>query len=334
MTTPFAHTSVLLPESINLLQPRSGGRYIDATLGAGGHAERILDVSGPDSHLLGIDADPLALEAAQQRLAHFGDRIVLANAFFDELDAVAHRTGFGAADGVLFDLGVSSPQLDTAERGFSFQREAPLDMRLGPAAPATAAELIATLPERELERIFRDYGEERFARRVARRIVQERGQRPIRTTTELAALVSAAKPHTTESINPATRIFQALRIAVNDELRRLQRALPQAVAVLRGGSRLVVISFHSLEDRIVKQFLRQEAKGCICPPNLPVCVCGRQPTLRILTPHPLVASADEIAANPRARSAKLRAAERLTSNPNSGPKIIESTTPAARGNAA
>jgi 16S rRNA (cytosine1402-N4)-methyltransferase len=241
--------------------------------------------------------------------------VVLAQAYFDELARIAPSTGFEQVDGVLFDLGVSSPQLDTPERGFSFQHDAPLDMRLGPAAERTAADLVNSLPAEELQRIFQEYGEERYSRRVAQRIVAERARTPIQTTLQLAEIVRRATPHShRDRIHPATRVFQALRIAVNDELGRLTRALPQALQILRTGGRLAVISFHSLEDRIAKQFMRQEARGCICPPHYPTCVCGHQPRLRILTPRPVSASPDEVASNPRARSAKLRVAERIDSN--------------------
>lgn len=310
MTSGFIHAPVLLLETIQALQPRSGHRYVDATLGGGGHAERILELTTPDGLLLGIDADPQALQAATARLASFGRRFTPVHAHFDALARVASETGFERSHGVLFDLGVSSPQLDRAERGFSFSQEAPLDMRFDPTSGATAAELVNSLSQAELTRIFFDYGEERFARRIAERISRQRTQSPIRTTTQLAAIIAQAKPKSTrDRIHPATRVFQALRIAVNDELNRLQFALPQALDVLRLGGRLVVISFHSLEDRIVKQFLRREARGCICPPELPACICGRNPTVRILTSRPITASTAEIAANPRARSAKLRAAE-------------------------
>jgi 16S rRNA (cytosine1402-N4)-methyltransferase len=312
VTSEFAHTPVLLSETIAALKPQPGGSYIDATLGLGGHAERVLELSTPNGALLGIDADPAALVMARHRLAPYGDRIVLVESYFDELARIAADTGFQASAGVLFDLGVSSPQLDEAGRGFSFQQNAPLDMRMGPTAGRTAADLVNSLSDAELQRIFQEYGEERFSRRVAKRIAEERARRPIRTTVELAEIVAAARPRSKERIHPATRVFQALRIAVNDELGRLERALPQAVTVLREGGRLAVITFHSLEDRLVKRFMRQEARGCICPPEVPVCVCGRQPTLRVLTPHPLTASGAEVAANPRARSAKLRVAERIS----------------------
>lgn len=312
MTVDFAHAPVLLPETIAALQPSLNGRFIDATLGGGGHAEKVLELSSPTGALLGIDADPAALESASDRLARFGDRVVLVESYFDRLGDIAGQTGFAGANGVMFDLGVSSPQLDRAERGFSFQQDAPLDMRFGPAATQTAADLVERLSQSDLQRIFQEYGEERFARRVAQRIVEERAHSPIRTTGRLAEIVTRAKPRANrEHIHPATRVFQALRIAVNDELERLREALPQAVNALRAGGRLAVISFHSLEDRIVKQFMRQEARGCICPPELPACICGRQPTLRVLTTRPVVASQAEVASNPRARSAKLRVAERI-----------------------
>ena len=311
MTSEFHHTPVLLSEIIDALQPEPGGRYIDATLGGGGHAEKILELTSSSGALLGIDADPAALHAARRRLARFGERAVLAQAYFDQLTEVARSHGFDRVNGILFDLGVSSPQLDSPERGFSFQQEAPLDMRLGPGADRTAEELVNSLSKDELQRIFFEYGEERYGRRVAERIVTERERHPIRTTTALAEVVARAKPQAgRERIHPATRVFQALRIAVNDELGRLRRALPQALRALEPGGRLAVISFHSLEDRIVKQFMREEAKGCICPPEYPACICGRQTTLRIVTRKPISPSAGEVASNPRARSAKLRVAER------------------------
>jgi len=313
VTSGFDHTPVLLPETLDALQPGPGGRYVDATLGGGGHAEKILELSSPDGALLGIDADPVAVTAARRRLAHYGERVTVVESYFDALEELVRGAEFGPVDGILFDLGVSSPQLDSAERGFSFQYDAPLDMRLGPGAEHTAAELVNSLPPSALERIFREYGEERYARRVAQRIVHERARAPLRTTAELADLVTRAKPRSRqERIHPATRVFQALRIAVNQELERLERALPQALDVLRDGGRLVVISFHSLEDRIVKQFMRKEARGCVCPPDIPACICGRDPSLRIFTPRPIRATDAEVARNPRARSARLRAAQKLS----------------------
>lgn len=270
-------------------------------------------MSSPDGRLLALDADPAALLAARDRLAPFGDRVTAIQTYFDALTSAARQSGFGEVNGVLFDLGVSSPQLDVADRGFSFAREAPLDMRMDPDATTTAEDLVNDLPADELMAIFRDYGEERYARRVAARIVAARRAERLTTTTQLSRIVASAKPAARgEHIHPATRVFQGLRIAVNDELGRLRRALPQAVDVLRDGGRLAVISFHSLEDRIVKQFMRTESRDCICPPDLPVCVCGHHATLRILTPRPLQASIEEVASNPRARSAKLRVAERLS----------------------
>jgi 16S rRNA (cytosine1402-N4)-methyltransferase len=314
VTTGYDHVPVLLTETIQALQPRPGGLYVDATVGGGGHTEKVLELSIPNGRLLALDADPVALDASRSRLARFGDRVVFAQSYSDEMLEAAHEHGFRNVDGVLFDLGVSSPQLDTPERGFSFQFDAPLDMRFGPEADRSAADLVNELSERQLREIIGEYGEERFAGRIARRIVEERATRHILTTQHLADVVTRAKPSSkSERIHPATRVFQALRIAVNDELGRLSRALPQAVELLGAGGRLAVISFHSLEDRIVKQFMRQETTGCICPPELPVCVCGRTPTLSLVTRRPLRASEEEIAANQRARSAKLRVGERLDS---------------------
>jgi 16S rRNA (cytosine1402-N4)-methyltransferase len=284
----------------------------------------VLELSSPDGALLGIDADPVALQAASDRLARFGARATRVEAYFDSIGTVARERGWDAVDGVLFDLGVSSPQLDVGGRGFSFSQDAPLDMRFGPGAPHTAADLVNTLGGHELRRIFSEYGEERFSGRIADRIVERRRRQRITTTADLAAIVTGAKPHRhTERIHPATRVFQALRIAVNGELERLQLALPQAVDLLRERGRLAVISFHSLEDRIVKRFMRAAARGCVCPPDVPVCVCGRLPSLRILTPRPITPSSHEVEANPRARSAKLRVAERTNA--------LQSHTPPAGG---
>jgi 16S rRNA (cytosine1402-N4)-methyltransferase len=306
------HVPVLLTETIEALDPRTGGFYIDATLGVGGHAEEVLRMSSPGGALLGIDVDPAALEAASARLARFGNRVVTVESYFDRIGSIAKETGFERVQGILFDLGVSSLQLDRSQRGFSFQDEGPLDMRLGPSAKRTAADLVRDLPHNELQLIFQEYGEERFAGRIARRIVSERARRPIESTAQLATIVAGAKPAAVrERIHPATRVFQALRIAVNEELNRLSAALPQAVDLLGEGGRLVVISFHSLEDRIVKHFFRQEARDCICPPEVPVCACGHTATLRLLSTRPISPKEEEIASNPRARSARLRVAERI-----------------------
>jgi 16S rRNA (cytosine1402-N4)-methyltransferase len=311
-----SHTPVLTTETINALQPRAGGRYIDATLGGGGHAEEVLRMSGPQGALLGIDADPEALSLARSRLAPFGARIVTVESYFDRISFVAREAGFDPVDGILFDLGVSSMQLERSDRGFSFQTDGPLDMRLGPSADRTAVDLVNGLSVAELQRIFQEYGEERYARRIAQSIVAQRAHGRIQTTAELARTVTSAVParDSRTRIHPATRVFQALRIAVNDELIRLSAALPQATDLLRAGGRLVVISFHSLEDRIVKRFMREESRGCVCPPGIPVCACGHAPRLQPLTARPISASLEEITANPRARSAKLRAAERVASD--------------------
>ena len=291
----YHHTPVLLREVIAGLQPRSGGWYIDGTVGGGGHAAAILEASAPDGRLLGIDCDPAALSAAAARLAPYGERVTLVRGGFREIGRLATDSGFIQVQGVLLDLGVSSYQLDTPERGFSFQASAPLDMRLDPDAPVTAAHLVNNLPEQELADLIFRYGEERGSRRIARVIVEARQRKPLTTTDELAMLVSRALGGRRGRIHPATRTFQALRIAVNDELASLEAALPQIVELLAAGGRMAIISFHSLEDRIVKHFMRAEAQA------------GR---LRIITRKPVEASNKEQQDNPRSRSAKLRVAER------------------------
>jgi len=310
MAAPAArHAPVLLPEVLAALSPRAGGRYLDGTLGGGGHAAGILDASAPDGRLLGLDRDPAALARARARLAPYGDRAVCVRASFADLGAVATARGFAPLDGVLFDLGFSSDQVDDPARGLSFQAEGPLDMRLDPDTPITAAGLVNGLPEAELADVIYRYGEDRMSRRLARAIV---AARPIHTTTELAAVVARAAGGRRDRIHPATRTFQALRIAVNDELVALEAALPQAIDHLAPGGRLAVIAFHSLEDRLVKHTLRDAARDCVCPPRLPECRCGHRATLRLVTRKPILPSPAEVAANPRARSAKLRVAERLT----------------------
>ncbi|HZT97940.1 MAG TPA: 16S rRNA (cytosine(1402)-N(4))-methyltransferase RsmH [Chloroflexota bacterium] len=305
----FDHLPVLLDEALNLLAVRANADYCDVTIGGGGHAERILQLNQPQGRLLGLDVDPHAARVAAERLSHFGDRVSIEVAFFDELSSIAATKGLSAVAGILFDLGVSSAQIDSPDRGFSFRASGPLDMRLGPSAQRTAADIVNQAPEEELTRIFFEYGEERYSRRIARQIVGRRAHRPFATTDDLAGLIAAAVPRSRDRIHPATRVFQALRIAVNDELDRLGRALPQAVPLLQTGGRLVVISFHSLEDRIVKRFFRSEERGCTCVPDAPVCTCGRQPRLRILTRRPIRPGPDEVTRNPRSRSARLRAAE-------------------------
>ena len=308
------HLPVLAEEVIAMLQPAAGSLQIDATVGGGGHTERILEASDPDGRLLGLDADGAAIARVAQRLERFGDRLVLRQANFRELGAVAPAAGFGAVDGLLFDLGLSSFQLADTERGFGFRAGGPLDMRFDASRGVSAAELLATLDATELTALFRRFGEEPHAPRIARAIVEARRVAPITTAEELAALIERVAPRGAPGrrrIHPATRVFQALRIAVNEELDALAEALAVAVDLLRPGGRLVVLSYHSLEDRIVKRFLDAERKGCICPPSVPVCVCGRTPRLRLVTRPSLTPTDAEIAANPRARSARLRAAERI-----------------------
>ncbi|RMF04298.1 MAG: 16S rRNA (cytosine(1402)-N(4))-methyltransferase RsmH [Chloroflexi bacterium] len=304
------HVSVLLQEVVEALQPRAGGIYIDGTVGAGGHAAAVLRASAPDGRLFGFDQDPQALELARQNLAQFGERVQLYHANFRQLAALARLHRIPPADGILLDLGVSSMQFDQAERGFSFQADGPLDMRMNPQAGPTAAELVNTLPEAELANLIYRYGEERHSRRIARAIINAR---PIHRTAQLAQVVAGAvrrkgKPGA-RKIHPATRTFQALRIAVNHELDVLEQVLPQALGLLKPKGRLAVISFHSLEDRIVKQFFRQEATDCICPPEQPVCTCEHKSIINIITKKPITPGLAEIEVNSRARSAKLRVVE-------------------------
>jgi 16S rRNA (cytosine1402-N4)-methyltransferase len=308
------HLPVLAEEVMSMLSPASGSLQIDATVGGGGHTERILEATNPDGRLLGLDADGAAIARVGERLARYGDRLVLRQANFRELRTVAPAAGFEAVDGLLFDLGLSSYQLADTERGFGFRAGGPLDMRFDTGRGVPAAELLATLDASELTALFRRFGEEPYAPRIARAIVDARRTAPITTAEELAALVERVAPRGAPGrrrIHPATRVFQALRIAVNAELDALQEGLASAIDLLRPGGRLVVLSYHSLEDRIVKRFFAAERRGCVCPPEIPVCVCGRNPRLRLVTRPSITPTADEIAANPRARSARLRAAERL-----------------------
>ncbi len=309
----FCHIPVMYSEAIRYLAPRSGRIYVDGTVGGAGHAAGILEASAPDGILIGFDRDREALEAASARLAPFGDRVRLFHANFSRLSGILESEALLPVDGVLLDLGVSSHQLDTGERGFSFQRDAALDMRMDASSGMTAADLVNTLPERELELIIREFGEERWARRIASVIVSARTAAPIETTLQLADLVKGAIPRARweARLHPATRTFQALRIAVNEEFASLRQGLAAGVQALGSGGRLVVISFHSLEDRIVKNFFNEAARGCVCPKSAPLCVCGRLPTLRKLTGKPVTATPEEVEANPRSRSAKLRAAEKL-----------------------
>jgi 16S rRNA (cytosine1402-N4)-methyltransferase len=304
---------VLLHETVQHLAPERGGLFVDATLGLGGHSEALLAAS-PDTRVLGIDRDREALEHARRRLAHFGDRVRFVHANFRELGRVVAEAGAAEVSGVLADLGVSSLQFDSPARGFSFRHDAPLDMRMdADGDEETAAELLARLPEEELARIIFEYGEERHSRRIARRIVERReAGRAVATTGELAELVARAVGHKRgERIHPATRTFQALRIAVNGELEGLAGFVETAVDLLQPDGRLCVISFHSLEDRIVKRTLRRLAGQCECPPRAPRCTCGARRAVEILTRRPVAATEAEVEANPRARSAKLRAARKL-----------------------
>jgi 16S rRNA (cytosine1402-N4)-methyltransferase len=320
MDNPFKagshpHYPVLYNEIIHALRPVDGGLYVDGTVGAGGHAWGILQASSPGGRLLGLDLDPKALEISSERLAAFGARAVLIQASYTTLFSQLQRLGWSAVDGILLDFGVSSMQLDNPERGFSFQHEAPLDMRFDPTSDLTAAVLVNETPESELANILFRYGEERQARKIARAIVQAR---PLATTTELARVVAQAVGVKSGRgrqgrIDPATLTFQALRIAANRELETVEAVLPAAVESLKPGGRMALISFHSLEDRIVKQFLRRESQDCVCPPRVPFCTCGHKATLREITRRPIQPGEEEINRNPRARSARLRVAEKLGS---------------------
>ncbi|HRY43546.1 MAG TPA: 16S rRNA (cytosine(1402)-N(4))-methyltransferase RsmH [Thermoanaerobaculia bacterium] len=309
-----AHVPVLLREVLEALRPERGGVLVDATLGLGGHAEALLDAS-PSVRLVGIDRDPEALALARARLARFGDRFVAVEGRHEELALHLDRLDLPQVDGVLADLGVSSMQLDRAERGFSFMKDGPLDMRMGRTGP-TAADLVAELPGEELARVFRDYGEEPRAKAVARAVVSAREAAPIRTTGELRALVAkAVGGRREEGRDPATRVFQALRIATNRELVELERFLDDAIARLSLGARVAVLSYHSLEDRIVKDVFRDRAAGCTCPPSFPVCVCSRRRVLALVTKKPIRPSDEEVLENRRSRSARLRVAERIAPGP-------------------
>jgi 16S rRNA (cytosine1402-N4)-methyltransferase len=313
LPTETTHLPVLEQEVLTLLHPRPDGRYIDGTAGGGGHSWALLAASSvemppqPGGWVLSLDADPAAVERVRQRLQPFGSRSVVVQANFRQLAAVARQAGFDLVDGIVLDLGFSSDQLASETRGFALMADGPLDMRYDPAQETSAADLVNTLPESELADLIYAYGEERFSRRIARAIVQAR---PLSSAGQLARIIERAAGRRGR-LHPATRTFQALRIAVNDELDALTDALPQAVALLRPGGRLAVISFHSLEDRIVKQFMQREAKDCLCPPEILVCQCGHCATLRLVTRKPIEPSAAEIDHNPRSRSAKLRVAERL-----------------------
>jgi len=305
------HIPVLLEEAISELRVQPGGRYVDCTLGAGGHAASILSRSQPGGQLLGIDADPLAVQHVKSRMERYGESVLLVNDNFSNLESICYHHDFLPVHGILFDLGLASFQIDNAERGFSFQKDAPLDMRVNHTQVTTAADIVNSYPEAELADLIWTYGEEPASRRIAHYIVAER---PVYSSAELAGIIERAVGGRHGKIHPATRTFQALRIVVNDELDNLESALQQAVKILGFEGRLVVISYHSLEDRIVKQFMRREASGCICPPGTPSCICGHTPTLKLITKKVIVPSRAEVRANPRSRSAKMRVAERVVND--------------------
>ncbi|HEV3101605.1 MAG TPA: 16S rRNA (cytosine(1402)-N(4))-methyltransferase RsmH [Candidatus Dormibacteraeota bacterium] len=304
------HRPALSQEVIELLKPQKGAVAIDCTLGQAGHARQILDRIEPGGRLLGIDRDPVAVESGRLALASYGPAAVVVHGRFGELDELATRAGFVPADCILFDFGLSSVQLDVPERGFSFRSEGPLDMRMDTTSSLDAARIVNEFDVKELERILREYGEERWARRIAQFIV---ARRPLRTTRDLASAVEAAIPRRAwpRDINVATRTFQGIRIAVNDELGEIEAGLRAALQILKPGGRMATISFHSLEDRLVKSFFNVESTDCICPPQQPVCTCGHRATLRKVTRRPIRPSEAEVADNPRARSARLRVAEKI-----------------------
>ncbi len=308
VTQLHPHISVLLREVVAALVQRPGGRFVDATAGGGGHTAALLQAAGPAATILALDADPYALALARNRVADLPGSVELRRANFRDLAAVAAEAGFTEVDGIVMDLGISSMQLDVEERGFSFRDTGALEMTFDPDQPFTAAEVVNTTPENELADILYRYAEERASRRIARAIV---AARPIRTPVQLAEVISRAVGGKRGKIHPATRSFQALRIYTNDELGALETALPQAMSLLRPGGRLAVISFHSLEDRIVKDYFDRESKDCICPPEVLLCVCGHKATLRRVTRRAISPSDAEVEHNPRSRSAKLRVAERL-----------------------
>lgn len=309
----FQHKSVLLQECIDALNIRPDGIYLDGTLGGAGHSSQIARRLTEGGRLIGVDRDRTALAAAKERLAPYADRVTLVHSNFAEIDAILDSLGIPAVDGMLFDLGVSSPQLDDASRGFSYMADAQLDMRMDKDDALTAGEVVNTWPQGELRRILYDYGEERYAPQIAAAICRAREKAPIETTLELVDIIRSAMPAQAlrEKQHPAKRSFQAIRIAVNDELGAVSRMMQAAVGRLNPGGRLAVITFHSLEDRIVKSEMQQAARGCTCPPEFPVCVCGKKPLVKLVTRKPIVSGPAELEENPRARSAKLRVAEKL-----------------------
>lgn len=310
--TEFHHVSVLLEECIEGLNIRPDGIYVDGTLGGAGHSSRIA-AKLTSGRLIGIDRDPVALEAAGKRLEPYKDRVTLVHSNFCEMRQVLADLNISGVDGILLDLGVSSPQLDDAARGFSYMADAPLDMRMNSEDPLTAEEVVNTWPKEELARILFEYGDERYSRKIAETICRRREEKPITTTLELVDIIKGAMPAAAlrEKQHPAKRSFQAIRIAVNDELGSVERLMEDAVDLLNPGGRLCIITFHSLEDRIVKLGMAKAAKGCTCPPEFPVCVCGKKAKVNIISRKPIVSTEEELEVNPRARSAKLRICEKI-----------------------
>ena len=308
----FHHISVLLQECLDGLDIKPDGIYVDGTLGGAGHSSQIAKRL-TTGRLIGIDRDPVALKAAGQRLEPYGDKVTLVHANFCQIAEVLQRLNIPAVDGILLDLGVSSPQLDDGARGFSYMADAPLDMRMNGEDAFDAGQLVNTWPQEELRRILYEYGEERYAPQIASAICRRREQKPIRTTLELVDIIRSAMPPAAlrEKQHPAKRSFQAIRIAVNDELGSVEQVMRDAIPLLNPGGRLAVITFHSLEDRIVKTAMAETARGCICPPSFPVCVCGKKPQVRLISRKPIVATEEELQINPRSRSAKLRVCEKL-----------------------
>ena len=308
----FHHVSVLLEECIDGLNIKPDGIYVDGTLGGAGHSSRIA-AKLTTGRLIGIDRDPVALKAAGERLAPFADRVTLVHSNFCEIKQVLRDLEIPGVDGILLDLGVSSPQLDDARRGFSYMADAPLDMRMNSQDSLSAYTVVNTWPQEELKRILYNYGEERYAPQIAAAICRKREVKPIETTLELVDIIRSAMPPAAlrEKQHPAKRSFQAIRIAVNDELGSVEKVMRDAVDCLNPGGRLTIITFHSLEDRIVKTGMADAAKGCTCPPNFPVCVCGNKPKVKLVTRKPIVSGEEELEMNPRARSAKLRVCEKI-----------------------
>ena len=310
--TEFHHVSVLLEECLEGLNIKPDGTYVDGTLGGAGHSSQIVKRLTTGHHI-GIDRDPVALKAAGERLAPFGDKVTLVHSNFCEIKQVLEDLEIEGVDGILLDLGVSSPQLDDGSRGFSYMADAPLDMRMNSEDTMSAYDVVNTWSQDELKRILYDYGEERYAPRIAAAICSRRAEKPIETTLELVDVIRSAMPAQAlrEKQHPAKRSFQAIRIAVNDELGSVEKVMRDAIPCLNKGGRLAVITFHSLEDRIVKNAMADAAKGCTCPPNFPVCVCGKKPKVKLITRKPIVSGDEELERNPRARSAKLRVCEKL-----------------------